>query len=239
MVIVADLDTSLEQYDYLKDPNEPNLMIQELIPGADDQVYIFNGFFDKKSQCLAAFTGRKNRQFPVYTGCASLGECCWVPEFADMTINLMQKVDYSGILDIGYRMGRRDGHFRVLDINPRVGQAFRLIAATNGVNVVRAQYLHMTGQSIPQPVTPIEGRRWIMEDYDIVSSLEYWREGSLGFGQWLRSFKNLYEGAWFSWKDPIPFILMLWSFAKKMIRWIGKMFGLIRPVQRAATSATD
>ncbi len=62
----------------------------------------------------------------------------------------------------------------------------------------------MTGQSIPQPVTPIESRRWIIEDYDIVSSLEYWREGSLGFGQWLRSFKNLYEGAWFSWKEPIP-----------------------------------
>ena len=228
MAIVGSVEELLEQYELLEDPDDPNLMVQELIPGDDDQVYIFNGYFDADSRCLAAFTGRKIRQFPVHTGCASLGECTWVQEVADLTIGFMQAIGYRGILDIGYRLDPRDGKYKVLDINPRVGQAFRLFVAENGVDVIRAQYLDITGQAIPEPVVPIEGRRWIIEDYDIVSSLDYWREGTLGFGEWLGSFRKLREGAWFSWRDPVPFLLMLGRFGKKFLIWAGKKLGLAR-----------
>ena len=228
MVIVSDFDMLLEQYDILEDPDDPNLMVQEMIPGDDDQVFIFNGYFDENSECLAAFTGRKIRQYPVHTGCASLGECSWEPELAALTIKLMQDVGYRGILDIGYRRDPRDRQYKVLDINPRVGQAFRLFLATNGVDVIRAQYLHVTGQEIPSPVTPIEGRRWIIEDYDVVSSLDYWREGSLGLVDWVRSFRRLEEGAWFSWKDPMPFLLMIGTLFRKILTWAGKKTGIVR-----------
>lgn len=222
MVIVSSIDELVENYSHLEDPDDPNLMVQELIPGDDDQVYIFNGYFAGDSQCLAAFTGRKIRQFPVHTGCASLGECTWVPEVAELTIRFMQGLGYRGVLDIGYRKDPRDGTYKVLDINPRVGQAFRLFVAENGMDVIRAQYLHMTNQPLPEPIVPIEGRRWLIEDYDFVSSLDYWREGTLGFLEWIRSFRRVEEGAWFSWRDPKPFIIMLGRFGKKILVWIGK-----------------
>lgn len=222
MVVVESANELLEQYKLLQDPDVPNLMIQELIPGGDDQVYIFNGYFNAKSDCLAAFTGRKIRQYPVHVGCASLGECCWVQAVADETTAFMKRIGYRGILDIGYRKDPRDGKYKVLDINPRVGQAFRLFISEHNLDVVRALYLDLTGQSVPQDDQAREGRRWMIEDFDVVSCIHYAQEGSLSFLGWIRSFKHLQEGAWFSLRDPLPFFDMLGRLALQTFNWLRK-----------------
>jgi D-aspartate ligase len=221
MMIVSNGDELIENYKVLAADDADNIMLQEYIPGGDDQVYIFNGYFDEQSRCLAAFTGRKIRQHPVHVGCASLGETVWVPEVAETTINFMQAIRYRGILDIGYRLDPRDGRYKVLDINPRIGQAFRLFTSENDDDVARIAYLDLTGQPMPA-VTPRINRRWVIEDMDLTSSLDYRREGILTFGQWLRSFRNLEEGAWFSLRDPMPFLVMLWRVFLRSCRWLGK-----------------
>ena len=119
----------------------------------------------------------------------------------------MKKIGYKGILDIGYRLDHRDGHYKVLDVNPRLGGAFRLFVAENGMDVARALYLNFTNQVIP-PVIPRQGRRWLIEDWDIISSYHYFKEGTLNIGDWIKSFKGVEEGAWFSWQDPMPFLVM-------------------------------
>jgi predicted ATP-grasp superfamily ATP-dependent carboligase len=134
----------------------------------------------------------------------------------------MQSIGYQGILDIGYRLDPRDGRYKVLDINPRVGQAFRLFVAENGMDVVRSLYLDLTAQEQIQPIIPREGRRWVIEDYDIISSFHYSQEGSLRFGEWIRSFKGVEEGAWFSWKDPMPFLSMLGTLTKRSFSYLMK-----------------
>jgi predicted ATP-grasp superfamily ATP-dependent carboligase len=224
MVMVETADELRRCYHEMEDPENPNLMLQEYIPGGDDQVYIFNGYFNRTADCLVGFTGYKVRQFPVHVGCASLGECRWNETVARTTEAFMKAVGYHGILDIGYRLDPRDGQYKVLDINPRVGQAFRLFVAENNHDVVRALYLDLTGQ--PQPaIQRREGRRWMIEDYDIISSLHYYQEGSLRLGQWLRSFAGLEEAAWFNWKDPAPFLLMLNQLRRRATSWAFHRFG--------------
>jgi D-aspartate ligase len=218
MVIVNSAAELLAEYREMEDPDDPNLMLQEYIPGGDDQVYIFNGYFNRESDCLVGFTGHKIRQFPIHVGCASLGECRWNETVASITTRFMKAVGYRGILDIGYRLDERDGQYKVLDINPRVGQAFRLFVAQNDHDVARALYLDFTGQ--PQPeVSRREGRRWMIEDFDLISSLHYFQEGSLKPLPWLRSFSGVEEGAWFSWKDPAPFLVMLRRFSGRLFKW--------------------
>lgn len=221
MVIVETEEELYKQYELLEDPEDPNLMLQEMIPGDDDQVYIFNGYFNEQSDCLAAFTGHKVRQYPIHVGCASLGECRWHERVAVKTQALMKAVGYRGILDIGYRLDPRDGRYKVLDINPRVGQAFRIFVAENDMDVIRSLYLDLSGQTQPE-VKPVEGRRWLIEDYDFVSSYDYFKEGSLSFFDWLKSFKQVKEAAWFSWTDPLPFIYMNARFALQIMTSIRK-----------------
>ncbi len=54
------------------DDRDPNLIIQEFIPGED---WMFNGYFDASARCLFGMTGKKIRRFPVNTGVTSLGMC--------------------------------------------------------------------------------------------------------------------------------------------------------------------
>jgi predicted ATP-grasp superfamily ATP-dependent carboligase len=218
MVVVHSAAELIDRYRAMEDPEMPNLMLQEYIPGDDDQIYIFNGYFDRESRCLASFTGHKIRQFPVHTGCASLGVCRSNAEVASTTIRFMKAIGYQGILDIGYRFDHRDGKYKVLDANPRVGQAFRLFVAENDMDVVKSLYLDLTGQ--PQcAIVPREGRRWLIEDFDLISSLHYFQEGTLRPLQWLRSFWGVQEAAWFSWRDPRPFLAMLGLLYRRFASW--------------------
>jgi predicted ATP-grasp superfamily ATP-dependent carboligase len=221
MVIVESREELVNSYNEMEDPDCPNLMLQEYIPGGDDQVYIFNGYFDRNADCVVGFTGHKIRQFPVHVGCASLGECRWNPTVARLTTDFMKAVGYRGILDIGYRLDARDGRYKVLDINPRIGQAFRLFVADNNHDVARALYCDFTSQPQP-PVERREGRRWLIEDFDLISSLHYAQEGTLGFGAWLRSLRGVEETAWFSWRDPAPFFLMLRRLGRRMLTWASR-----------------
>lgn len=224
MVVVHSPRELIEQYQDLDEPGFPNLMLQEYIPGGDDQIFIFNGYFNRASDCPIGFTGYKIRQAPIHVGCASLGECRWNETVAKTTVGFMKAIGYRGILDIGYRLDPRDGKYKVLDINPRVGQAFRLFVAENDMDVVKALYLDLTGQKQPV-VIPREGRRWMIEDFDLISSLHYYQEGSLRFGEWVRSFKGVEEGAWFDWKDPRPFLKMAAGLAGRGAAWCLKKLG--------------
>src|SRR3990172_3381338 len=102
---------------------------------------MFNGYFDSSSRCLFGLTGRKLRQYPPYTGVTSLGVCERNETVTKLTLRLMTAIGYRGALDIGYRYDARDGRYKLLDANPRVGMTFRLFVDTEGLDVVRALYL--------------------------------------------------------------------------------------------------
>ena len=208
MFVVRDASELLARYDAVEDPAEPNLMLQEYIPGGDDTVWMFNGYFDARSECLLGITGKKLRQHPVGRGSTSLGICLPNPDVDAHTRAFMKAVGYRGILDIGYRYDARDGRYKVLDVNPRIGATFRLFVADNGLDVARALYLDLTGQAVPGG-RAVDGRRWVVEDFDVVSSIRYARAGTLGLAGWARSFRGVAEAAYLAADDPRPVLAML------------------------------
>ena len=182
----------LAHYDTFETPASPNVMLQEYIPGGDEMTWTFNGYFDRTGECRAAFTGRKLRNFPAYFGQASLAECIENEVVRETTIKFMTEIGYKGPLDIGYRHDVRDGRYKVNDVNPRIGAMFRLFTAANGMDVVRAMYQDMTGQVV-EPSSNPHGRRWIVEDVDLISALRYWRDGRLTAREWFKSLRGIDE----------------------------------------------
>ena len=207
MFIIHNHQELLEKYDAFEETKNSNLMLQEYIPGGDDTVWMFNGYFDERSECLVGFTGKKIRQCPVHRGVTSLGICLRNDTVERTTKEFMKVLGYRGILDIGYRYDARDGLYKVLDINPRIGASFRLFVAENGMDVARALYLDLTGQPVVS-VAAREGRKWLVEDLDLVSSFRYRAEGNLRFKQWLGSFRGVEEAAFFAPDDLLPFVVM-------------------------------
>jgi predicted ATP-grasp superfamily ATP-dependent carboligase len=174
---------------------------------------MFDGYFDRSSDCLFGVTGRKLRQYPVHTGATSLGLCEENAPTRELTCRFMKAIGYRGILDIGFRFDARDGSYRLLDPNPRIGQTFRLFVSREGWDVARLLYLDLTGQTLPA-ATPVDGRKWIVEDWDLESSLDYRREGILTLAEWIRSLRGIEEGAWWAADDQAPF----WRVARSVLR---------------------
>jgi len=148
-VIAEDAATLFDAYDRLEDPEQPNLMLQQYIPGGPESVWMFNGYFDERSECRFAAIGRKIRQAPPDTGMTSLGITVHNATVDELTRRFMRDLGYRGILDCGYRYDARDGQYKLLDVNPRLGGASRLFVGEGGMDVSRALYLDLTGQPIP------------------------------------------------------------------------------------------
>ena len=217
MVLVHDRNELLNEYRRREDPARPNMMIQEYIPGDDDQVWIFDGYFDEHSACRAAFTGRKIRQFPVHRGCASMGQQCPADEVAEIMTRFLRGIGYRGIVDAGLHFDARDGKYKLLDVNPRIGQAFRLFLAADGTDLAQCLYRDLTGQLEGNLLQRPFGR-WFIEDYDLISFFDYRSEGSLTTGAWLRSFRGAGESAWWCSRDLRPFARLCRSLAGRIGR---------------------
>jgi D-aspartate ligase len=224
MVIARSQDELIGQYDVMENVSNPSLMVQEYIPGNDDSVWMFNGYFDENSECLFGITAKKIHQTPVYTGMTALGICLPNPVIESATKTLVRAVGYKGILDIGYRYDARDGSYKLLDANPRLGATFRLFVGNNGMDVTRAEYLHFTGQPVPAS-NICTGRKWILEDADLRSCIRYYRDGALTFQDWLASYGGIQECAWYAADDILPFLRMCSSFS---IRPFRKIFRNVR-----------
>jgi len=219
MRIVHNADELLKGYDEMEDPAHPNLMLQEYIPGNVDTVWMFNGYFNAKSECLAGLTGRKLRQRPAYTGMTSLG-VCRRNETVDQSIRmLLGSLNYTGMIDLGCRYDERDGRYKLLDVNPRVGCTFRLFVDPAGMDVVRTCYLDLTGQPVEAEAAE-EGRKWLVENQDLMVLPQYMRDGKLTAGAWLRSLRGVRETAWFDRLDLAPFWAVWAGFFGFFRRWL-------------------
>jgi D-aspartate ligase len=179
----------------------PNLIFQEYVPGDED--WTFTGYFDADSRCLAGFTGRRLRLSPPHMGHTTLGTCRGNAQLQAAASEFISAIGFRGIVDSEFRYDRRDGSYKLLDANPRVGGNFRAFVDVGGIDVIRALYLDQTGRPVPA-VEPREGRLWVKEDSDLITFVHHRRRGELDLRSWLSSLRHVDEGAIFALRDPLP-----------------------------------
>jgi D-aspartate ligase len=205
--IVRSPDDLLDLFARVERHQATGLLFQEYIPPDAGEDWFFHGYCDDASHCVAGFTGRKLRSYPAHAGPTSLGS--WEPneELARQAQELFRAISYRGIMDLDYRLDRRDGRYKLLDFNPRVGAQFRLFEDDQGIDVVRAMHLDLTGRAVPAG-RPRPGRRFVVENHDLLASLAYRRRGELTVGEWGRSLAGVREAAWFAPDDLRPFLMV-------------------------------
>jgi predicted ATP-grasp superfamily ATP-dependent carboligase len=186
---------------------DASLMLQEYIPPAPGQDWFFHGYVDQAGRCVPAFTGVKDRSYPAYAGLTSLGRAVPNSRLREQVTAMTSAIGFRGLVDVDLRFDPRDAQYKLLDFNPRLGAQFRLFTTGTGVDVARAAYLDLTGQ----PAAAGEmtrGRRFLVENYDPLGAVGYWRRGELGLGSWVKSLRRVDEVAWLARDDLRPFGLM-------------------------------
>ncbi|NEA43901.1 ATP-grasp domain-containing protein [Streptomyces sp. SID11385] len=184
----------------------PGVILQEYLPRESAEDWIVHGYFDEESRPLALFTGVKVRSWPPHAGMTARAYVVDNPELAALAQDFVKQLGFAGIVDLDLRFDRRDGRYKLLDFNPRAGAQFRLFENTAGVDVVRAQHLHLTGRPVP-PGASRPGRRYVVENIDLPALLAYHRSGYTTPHAPRRARGT--ELAWFAADDPAPFATML------------------------------
>jgi D-aspartate ligase len=238
LALAHDAGELLALYRELEDPAEPNLMLQEYIPGTDADSWMMDAYFDRDGRCAFGVTARKLRQYPAEGGVTSLGVCEANPELRAEVERFAQVLGYRGILDTGYRFDARDGRYKLLDPNPRIGSSFRLFVSPEGMDVARALYLDMTDQPVPAAAHP-DGRRWFAEHSEARRAARKLRRGrgARRLPGWAASFRGVQETAWFARDDRRPFLAMCRELARSALQSVARRRGSASQAAHSPASA--
>lgn len=182
-----------------------NLLIQDYIPGESATSWMFNGYFGAEGRCLFGATGYKIRQYPVSGGFTTLGQLEPQAELQAAVVRFLEEIGYRGIIDLGLRLDARDGRYKLLDVNPRVGSTFRLFVDSAGDDVVRVCYADVVEGRAEPRTAPVRRRRWLLEPHDLRAGSMLVRSGALSLRGFLGSTFSVDERAWWAADDPSPF----------------------------------
>ena len=78
-------------------------MVQELIPGGDDELYTVGSYIAADGTVLGLFCGRKLRQTPPGVGTCRVGEALWVDEVVDAALRLLRAFAFHGISQVEFK----------------------------------------------------------------------------------------------------------------------------------------
>jgi D-aspartate ligase len=152
-------------------------------------------------------TGKKILQSPPEAGVTSLGVCEMNDTVLELSKRFITSLGYKGIIDIDYCYDKRDGKYKVLDINPRIGLTFRLFVGDNGLDVAQVAYMDLTGQPVPTSHI-VEGRKFLVEDSYLFSAPKYFFSDQFAHSYATNSFGGVQETAYFASDDLKPFFRM-------------------------------
>lgn len=178
------------------------LMLQEVVPGADEDIMMAAAYHDAGSRPLAVFTGRKLRQHPRGFGTARLAVSEWSDEVADLTLRVLAAFRYHGVSDVEFKRDGRDGELKFMEVNARHGLFSRLATAA-GVNLSATAYLDALGRPVttgPQR----DGVVWCDALREIKDSLREVARREMSAADWLWPLAAARADAVLSVSDPAP-----------------------------------
>lgn len=197
----------------------PSVILQEYLPLEHAEDWIVHLYCDADSNCAAIFTGVKIRSWPPHAGMTACAYIVANPGLTETAQRFCKEIGFRGIADLDWRLDRRDGEYKLLDFNPRVGSQFRLFETAAGIDVVRAMHLDLTGRPVP-PSTQLNGRRIIVENIDLLAHLSYFRTSYTTPSKPRRATST--ELGWLAWDDPLPIAAMSARSATPLVKYVAQ-----------------
>lgn len=205
-------------------------MVQEYIPGDDQQHFDFHAYLDRMGNPRGALVGHKIRTYPIHFGQGCYTHYVEEPRVANTCLESLRKIGYTGAANINVKRHAETRVDYILEINPRFS-LWTIIDSRCGVNLPLLLYYDAVGSYLPVMKPHGAPRRWLWFGSDIKAMNAYWACGELTPWQWLRSFftqKGEIEFHVFSWDDPLPLVAYWWisirSFWRRLLGFLKRCF---------------
>ncbi|MDA0810671.1 MAG: hypothetical protein O3B68_21985, partial [Planctomycetota bacterium] len=215
-LLTADSPEEFEQIvrEFADDIRE--LMIQELIPGPESNLWI-GGLYLRQGdgEPGTIFTGRKLRQHPPGFGSASLADACQNEDVVRLSGKFLRDIGYRGVCGTEFKFDERDSQYKMVEVNPRQTLWFALIDAA-GIPLNYYAYCDLAGLPLPDAGSLRDGTKWILFEKDLITSIGYILKGKLGLFRWLSSYRNIRVHAVMSMSDRRPMFSLLRTYAVRV-----------------------
>ncbi len=167
-------------------PSGHRMMVQEIIPGPDSNIYQCLVYIDRSGRTRANFITRKLRQNPPGFGVARAAVShAPMPELVEHTERMLRRIGFTGIACSEFKQDPRDGLFKLIEINARLPRS-NWLSAYCGVNFPWLAYQDLcgaktieTGGDYPKDVY------WIEASKDLTNTLRHRREENLRMSDYL------------------------------------------------------
>lgn len=200
-----------------------SLIVQEWVEGGEDALLSFNGYFDRHSMPLAAFTARKLRQWPPGAGTSASGEEIRDDEIVDLAIELFQKASFRGLAYLEVKRRSSDGLPVLIEANVGRPTGRSAICEAGGVELVYSAYRDALGlPPLSDNRQLYRGVKWVYLRHEVQAAVSAMRGGELTGRQWLRSLRGRKVYAVWSVGDPLPFFVDIYHTVRKVLtrrRW--------------------
>lgn len=195
----------------LDDVNLSSLIVQEWVPGEDDQLFFCFLLLGPDQELLASFLGRKLRQHPPGSGTTSYAVSWEDPELVRRSYEVLRDLGCRGYCSLEYKYDARSGEYLIME--PTVGRFNQQIALTMaaGVNFPRLLADHAYGLPLGE-CAPTRRASWIYEFGDLAS---LWRTG--GVRRFPRALRRADVRVLLSWRDPLPMLAKLAAVARARV----------------------
>lgn len=149
-----------------------SLLAQEVIPGDDSQQWVCNCTFGRSNDLLCAFVFRRFHLSPAHRGVTSYAVSERNHQVLSLVARLGRGLKYTGPAMVEFKFDARDGQYKYLELNPRIGMC-NFFDTTCGVNNVYQTYRLAAGTDVgPSRRAQRDGVIYLSLHSDLYSRVE-------------------------------------------------------------------
>lgn len=178
-------------------------VVQELVPDSEEQIWSLFTYIGRGGRPLANVTGVKVRQGPLHFGTSAVFRTTPQPRVRELGLRLLERAGYKGFAQVEFAYDRRDGDFKLLEVNTRVPM-WAGVAMTPRFDIARVAYDDLLGRE-PEPVDLQEELWWAFFAKDLAVSVQMAKQRALTPAAWARPYlqRKKVRGV-FAADDPLP-----------------------------------
>ena len=183
------------------------IIVQEWIPGSGGAQFSYAGLM-LRGEPVASLVARRTRQYPIEFGRSStFVETIEQAEVEELAWRFLKSIDYTGVVEVEFKYDRRDGRYKLLDVNGRFW-TWCGIGARAGVDFPYLAWRQAIGESV-SPCRAQPGIGWVHAFRDIMAVYEEYTKGELRVRGYLNSLRKPLSFASLSLDDPLPALVEL------------------------------
>jgi len=183
----------------------PDVLVQEWIPGSAREIVILGGYFGERSELLGHFCARKLVQEPDDFGTGCVVQNVDLHELVEPSMRLCKSLGYRGMAEIEYKRDENTGEYKLIEINTRHWDWHQL-GQMSGINLTRVAYGDLTGCKLESRTSNQPGGKWVAEDSLLLHSASGIYKRRMTIRAALRQISGPKIFGIFRWADPMPFL---------------------------------